>query len=73
MRELSGSDIFESSLPVEGRAIRRITVPVLDSIANVVLGAKGLGVLPLFPIFRQFFHFHKNLSSSVMSGTFILP
>ena len=37
MRELSGSDIFESSLPVEGRAIRRITVPVLDSIANVVL------------------------------------
>jgi hypothetical protein len=27
-------------------------------------------VLPLFPIFRQFFHFHENLSSSVISGTF---
>ena len=23
-------------------------------------GAKGLGVLPHLPIFRQFFHFHKN-------------
>jgi hypothetical protein len=33
-------------------------------------GAKGIAVLPLFPIFRQFFHFHKNLSSSVISGTF---
>ena len=38
MREVSGSDTFESSLPVEGRAIRRITVPVMDAIANVVLG-----------------------------------
>jgi hypothetical protein len=27
------------------------------------LGAKGLGVLPHLPIFRQFFHFHKNPSS----------
>ena len=35
-----------------------------------LLGAKGLGVLPLFPIFRHFFNFHKNLSSSVISGTF---
>ena len=33
-------------------------------------GVKGLGVLPLFPIFRPFFHFHKNPSSSVISGTF---
>jgi hypothetical protein len=32
--------------------------------------AKGLGVLPLFPIFRHFFHFHKNPSSSVISGAF---
>jgi hypothetical protein len=35
-----------------------------------VSGAKGIAVLPLFPIFRPFFHFHKNLSSSVISGTF---
>ena len=33
-------------------------------------GAKGIAVLPLFPIFRQFFHFHENPSSSVISGTF---
>ena len=33
-------------------------------------GAKGIAVLHLFPIFRQFFHFHKNPSSSVISGTF---
>jgi hypothetical protein len=33
-------------------------------------GAKGLGVLPLLPIFCPFFHFHKNPSSSVISGTF---
>ena len=33
-------------------------------------GAKGIAVLPLFPIFRPFFHFHKNPSSSVISGTF---
>ena len=33
-------------------------------------GAKGIAVLPLFPIFRQFFHFRKNPSSSVISGTF---
>ena len=33
-------------------------------------GAKGLGVLHHLPFFRQFFHFHKNLSSSVISGTF---
>ena len=33
-------------------------------------GAKGLGVLHHFPIFRQFFHFHENPSSSVISGTF---
>jgi hypothetical protein len=33
-------------------------------------GAKGVVVLPLFPIFRHFFHFHKNPSSSVISGTF---
>jgi hypothetical protein len=33
-------------------------------------GAKGRAVLPLFPNFRQFFHFHKNPSSSVISGTF---
>ena len=32
--------------------------------------AKGLGVLHHFPIFRQFFHFHENPSSSVISGTF---
>ena len=45
MRELSGSDIFESSLPVEGRAIRRITVPVMDAIANVVLGIPIMMIL----------------------------
>jgi hypothetical protein len=33
-------------------------------------GAKGIAVLHHLPIFRQFFHFHKNLSSSVISGTF---
>ncbi len=33
-------------------------------------GLRLLGVLPLFPIFRQFFHFRKNPSSSVISGTF---
>ena len=33
-------------------------------------GAKGLGVLHHLPIFRPFFHFHKNPSSSVISGTF---
>ena len=33
-------------------------------------GAKGIAVLPLFPIFRQFFHSHENPSSSVISGTF---
>jgi len=33
-------------------------------------GAKGLGVLHHFPIFRPFFHFHKNLSSSVISVAF---
>jgi len=33
-------------------------------------GAKGLGVLHHLPIFRPFFHFHKNLSRSVLSGTF---
>jgi len=32
-------------------------------------GAKGLGVLHHLPFFRQFFHFHKNPSSSVISGT----
>ena len=32
-------------------------------------GAKGIAVLHHFPIFRQFSHFHKNPSSSVMSGT----
>jgi hypothetical protein len=31
-------------------------------------GAKGLGVLHHLLIFRHFFHFHKNLSSSVISG-----
>ena len=34
------------------------------------LGAKGLGVLHHLPIFRHFFHFHKNPSSSVISVTF---
>ena len=33
-------------------------------------GAKGLGVLHHFPIFRPFSHFHENPSSSVISGTF---
>ena len=33
-------------------------------------GAKGLGVLHHLPIFRPFFHFHKNLSSSVISVAF---
>ena len=32
--------------------------------------AKGIAVLHHLPIFRQFFHFHKNPSSSVISGTF---
>ena len=32
--------------------------------------AKGLGVLHQLPFFRQFFHFHKNPLSSVISGTF---
>jgi hypothetical protein len=35
----------------------------------LVEGAKGLGVLHHLPIFRHFFHFHKNPSSSVISGT----
>jgi len=33
-------------------------------------GAKGIAVLHHLPIFRQFFHFHKNPSSSIISGTF---
>ena len=33
-------------------------------------GAKGIAVLHHLPIFRPFFHFHENLSSSVISGTF---
>ena len=38
---------------------------------HAMAGAKGIAVLPLFPIFRQFFHFHENpSSSSVISGTF---
>jgi len=37
---------------------------------ELTLGAKGLGVLPLFPIFRHFFHFHKNPSSFVISVAF---
>ena len=42
-----------------------------DGFLNVFIGgAKGIAVLPLFPIFRQFFHFHENPSSSVISGTF---
>ena len=41
-----------------------------DSDPVLVTGAKGIAVLPLLPIFRHFFHLHKNLSSSVISGTF---
>ena len=33
-------------------------------------GANGIAVLHHLPIFNQFFHFHKNPSSSVISGTF---
>ena len=32
-------------------------------------GAKGIALLHHLPIFRQFFHFRKNPSSSVISGT----
>ena len=41
-----------------------------DLIRSTTTLAKGLGVLPLLPIFRHFFHFHKNPSSSVISDTF---
>jgi hypothetical protein len=43
---------------------------LLPKITLLVPGAKGLGVLPHLPIFRPFFHFHKNPSISVISGTF---
>jgi len=42
----------------------------IEELISYTTGAKGLGVLPLSPNFRQFFHFHKNPSSSVISGTF---
>ena len=45
-------------------------IKVFDELFMDGLGAKGIAVLPLFPIFRQFFHFHENPSSSVISGTF---
>jgi len=35
---------------------------------ELVSGAKGVVVLHNFPIFRQFFHFHENPSSSVISS-----
>ena len=35
-----------------------------------ISGAKGLGVLHHLPIFRPFFHFHENPSSSVISVAF---
>jgi len=48
-----------------------LTFSAAKSIVNQVnAGAEELGVLPLLPIFRPFFHFHKNPSSSVISGTF---
>ena len=34
------------------------------------LGLRGWEFCTICPFFRQFFHFHKNLSSSVLSGTF---
>ena len=37
---------------------------------GLLFAAKGIAVLHHLPIFRQFFHFHKNPSSSVLSGTF---
>jgi hypothetical protein len=39
-------------------------------LSGYVSGAKGIAVLHHLPIFRHFFHFHKNPSSSVLSGTF---
>jgi hypothetical protein len=39
-----------------------------DDFSNA--GAKWIAVLHHLPIFRPFFHFHKNPSSSVLSGTF---
>jgi hypothetical protein len=41
-----------------------------EAVAYASAGAKGLGVLHHFPIFRQFSHFHENPSSSVISGAF---
>ena len=41
---------------------------IIEDIGNA--DASYDAVLPLFPIFRQFFHFHENPSSSVISGTF---
>ena len=57
---------------------RKITSVFTASVARALAdaqreripGANGIAVLHLFPIFRPFFPFHKNLSSSVISGTF---
>ena len=35
-------------------------IPGLAETSRKKGGAKGIAVLPLFPIFRQFFHFHEN-------------
>jgi hypothetical protein len=57
------------ALILPSRAFNWISL-IASRTAFSVLGAKGIAVLPLLPIFRQFFHFHKNPSSSVISGTF---
>jgi hypothetical protein len=48
----------------------RAGIERMQRVLQLQAGAKGIAVLPLFPIFRQFFHFHENPSSSVISGTF---
>ena len=52
------------------RAFRKRALRAKSVSTRSFEGAKGIAVLHHLPIFRQFFHFHKNPSSSVISGTF---
>jgi len=47
----------------------RKTVDVATIVIGRITGAKGIALLHHFHNFRHFFHFHKNLSGSVLSGT----
>jgi hypothetical protein len=62
----------DTSMVLHQSIVTRVDEELLEKHngSTVMSGAKGIAVLPLFPIFRQFFHFHENPASSVISGTF---